>query len=324
MSRVNAARALLGWALLMGSVAAPAAATSPPTTPSGDDALRIEAEWGVGHESSSSPLLRLSPDGALVAVDGLTRLSGRVTRASANASGDWPLAGPLRLGLTGVAERREAGRASALGFGLGLGDVALRAPLAGGMVGVGASRLALSVAGHSFRRADAVHVDWSGALAPSQQLSMRVEASRYRHAADVSDLDAEVGSASGTWRWTPGHPALDSLELGWGLRRERNRRGLPELSNRSAYGSVALGWAGLLGAQWTATVMLQRARFDSGLFDGDPARRDRFVSLDLSAEWALTDAAQLIAGVGYARNRARPVIYDNRHRQSSLALAGHW
>lgn len=303
MSRVNAARALLGWALLMGSVAAPAAATSPPTTPSGDDALRIEAEWGVGHESSSSPLLRLSPDGALVAVDGLTRLSGRVTRASANASGDWPLAGPLRLGL---------------------GDVALRAPLAGGMVGVGASRLALSVAGHSFRRADAVHVDWSGALAPSQQLSLRVEASRYRHAADVSDLDAEVGSASGTWRWTPGHPALDSLELGWGLRRERNRRGLPELSNRSAYGSVALGWAGLLGAQWTATVMLQRARFDSGLFDGDPARRDRFVSLDLSAEWALTDAAQLIAGVGYARNRARPVIYDNRHRQSSLALAGHW
>ena len=312
---------LAGW-LTAGLLPAQAAPPGPPG-PSESGGLRLEAELSLSHEASSSPLIRVSDDGALVALPELSRLAGTVRRASLNASADGRVAGDGRWAATGLVESRQSGDAPGLAFRLALADLSLRWPLAGGTVGIGPSWLSMTVAGQAFRQTAAAHLDWTRVPTDGPVQALRLEVARHRHAANFEDLDAEVVAPSGHWHWaTPGH-GLGSFELGWGLRRERNRRGLPELSNHGAHLMGELAWDAW-HTSWAINLMLQRSVFGGTAGSGLPARRDTFVAVDLSTEWPVTEQLALRASIGRARNHARPWLFENRHHHAELTLSGRW
>lgn len=181
-------------------------------------AVRLEADWALGHQSSSSPLLRIDEECALVRIPGLARQSGTLRRLSASASADAAVAGPFHLLLSGVVDDTRSGESPGLAVGLALADVALRWPAVGGMVGVGATSSSLRVAGDAFRRSSAVHLGWNVAPRPDEVRSWRLELARRRHAVAVSDLDAEVRAASAYWRRPLEEGWFDSVEWSGGWR----------------------------------------------------------------------------------------------------------
>lgn len=287
------------------------------------DALRVEADWSVGHQASSSPLVRVDDEGALVRIPGLARQRGTVRHLSANASADRAVAGPVHLSLTGVVDDVRSDDAPGLAFGLALADLSIRWPAVDGMVGVGVSVSSLSVAGEAFRRSSAAHIDWSVAPQPGEVRSWRIEVARHRHAATVTDLDAEVLAASAFWRRPLEGAWFDSIEASGGWRLERNRQGLADLSHRGVHLMAELGWSAW-GAGWRASVMWQRASFASSSVPDLGPRRDTFIATELSAEWPLSAALGLRASAGRSRNHAQPWLYENRQHHAELGLTWQW
>ncbi|WP_395707654.1 hypothetical protein [Casimicrobium huifangae] len=283
---------------LIAACAALACATA--VTAAGDSA-RFDVEAGAGREDSSSPLLRLSEDGALVQIVGLSRLAGPVGRLAVDASNDWALTGPLRLSLTAHGETRWSPSSRSLNLGAALAEAGLRWQMGTGSIGVSPSLLLLSVANRPFRAADSIRFDWSEVDVDGGMRALRVESGRYRHAA----------------------AAIESIEIAAGVRNERNRRSLPDLSNRGAHASVELGWK-LAGGDWTANALWQVSRFRAPGPDGLGVRRDRFLSLDVTAEWPLSQRLALRTSLATSDNRSQPVIYNNRRHAVDIALVARW
>lgn len=305
---------------LIAACAALACATA--VTAAGDSA-RFDVEAGAGREDSSSPLLRLSEDGALVQIVGLSRLAGPVGRLAVDASNDWALTGPLRLSLTAHGETRWSPSSRSLNLGAALAEAGLRWQLGTGSIGVSPSLLLLSVANRPFRAADSMRFDWSEVDADGGMRALRVESGRYRHAAEYLDLDADVRSISGNRRWKFPVAAIESIEIAAGVRNERNRRSLPDLSNRGAHASVELGWK-LAGGDWTANALWQVSRFRAPGPDGLGVRRDRFLALDVTAEWPLSQRLALRTSLATSDNRSQPAIYNNRRHAVDIALVARW
>lgn len=308
---------------MLRQIAACAAFACAAAVTAADNNARFDVEAGVGWEDSSSPLLRLSEDGALVQIVGLSRLAGPVSRVAVDASNDWSLTGPLRLSLTTHAETRWSPSSRSLNFGAALAEAGLRWQMGAGSIGLSPSLLLLSVANRPFRVADSVRLDWSEVDAGGGLHALRLESGRYRHVSDYFDLDAEVQSVSGNRRWKFPGAVIESVEIAAGLRNERNRRGLHDLSSRGGHASVELGWK-LAGGDWTANALWQVARFRTAGPDGLGVRRDRFLSLDITAEWPLSERLSLRTSVATSDNRAQPMIYNNRRHAVDLALVARW
>ena len=302
-----------------------AQATSPLDNPSAANEAggHIETEFGQGWERSTSPLVRVSPDGALVQLPGLSKLAGSVSRLLVSGSREWSSGGPIQFSATAVSEVRWSPTARDLGLAFATIDVAAHWNVGSGSLGVSPSHMVLGVAGKSFRTTDSVRVDWTQASPDGDLWSVRIEPARYRHSAAFVDLNADVLALSGNKRWKFADVGLDKVELAWGVRRERNRQGYVDLSNRGAHVSLEVAWP-FIGAAWSATLLLQRTRFDAIGPDGLPARRDRFVSTDLTAEWPLAKNSYLRVSVSNATNHATPSLYENQHRTIELSVGAHW
>lgn len=324
---VRTARQCVAALTLSGLSAAAAAQgmTAATETSSASDQVsaHVEAEFGQSWERSSSPLVRVSPDGALVQLPGLSKLTGPVSRLLVNGSREWATSGSIQFSANAVTEVRWSPTARDLDLAFGTVDVAARWSVGGASLGVSPSHTVLGVAGKSFRATDSLRVDWTRPFGDGELWSIRVEPARYRHAVAFADLDADVLAMTGNIRWKFAEFGLDKLELAWGLRRERNRNGYVDLSNRGAHVSLETAWP-MLGAQWSATVLLQRTRFDAAGPDGLPARRDRYVSTDLTAEWPLSKTTYVRLSVSNATNHSTPALYENRHRSIEMSVGAHW
>jgi hypothetical protein len=315
--------ALLLCGLSAVTVAQAIAASADASPTSTDASAHVEAEFGQSWERSTSPLVRVSPDGALVQLPGLSKLAGPVSRLLVNGSREWATSGPIQFSANAVTEVRWSPTARDLDLAFGTVDVAARWSVGGASLGVSPSHTVLGVAGKSFRATDSLRVDWTRPFGDGELWSIRVEPARYRHAVAFADLDADVLAMTGNIRWKFAEFGLDKVELAWGVRRERNRNGYVDLSNRGAHVSLETAWP-MLGAQWSATVLLQRTRFDAAGPDGLPARRDRYVSTDLTAEWPLSKSTYLRVSVSNATNHSTPALYENRHRSIEVSVGAHW
>lgn len=282
-----------------------------------------DLEVASGWEALSSPLLRVSEDGALVQIVGLSRLAGPVARLAVDAGNDWALTGPLRVSFTAHGESRWSPASRSLNFGAAVAEAGLRWQSGQGSFGLSPSLLRLTVANRPFRVAEALRLDWSEVDARGGLRAVRVESGRYRHAATYLDLDADVQSVSANRRWKFTGAALDSVEIAAGLRNERNRRGQTALSSRGGHISAELGWK-MAGADCAATALWQATRFRAPGADALGVRRDRYGAFDVSAEWPLRPRLSLRVAVAGSDNRARPAIYDNRRQAFDVTLIAHW
>lgn len=280
-------------------------------------------ELSLGHEELTSPLVRLSDTGPLLRVEGLSRLAGNTWRLAGSFMHDWSTAEGASFALSGHAETRRSPQAPDLDWSLISTDLMARRPLAGMLWGLGPTLQRLDVAGRHFRDVLGLQADVLRTLEAGGHWSLAGLRAEYRHPGDNRDFDSALAMWNVQRRFAQPLPGTDSLDIEAGVLRERNRRGLPELSSRSVYGRVAL--AGKLGeVEWSAGLMLQRSRFDASPLPALAPRRDGYRAVDLALSYDLTADNYIKLEANFARNAANLALYESRYRQLALTLGHNW
>jgi hypothetical protein len=316
--RIRRSARLCAWAFgaTLTAASAFAATDAPPR-------LGVEAEIGLSRASSSSPLYRFAPDGALVRLDGRARLAGALLDTSLSGQHEAALAGDWRGSVSGRVHHTGSRQARDLEFGQMGTDLALRHPVAGGVAGIGWSWQKLWVAGEDFRRAATWQLDWVRPFDGGSYLMLAFERARQRHGADFTDLDGVVGQLSASGRIEDPGAGLAGIDVQAGWRRESNRRELPELSHRGRFLRVALDRdQGVM--RFTGALMVHAARYKAALADGLQPRRERAVAVEFSATADLGDERSVKVHAQWSRNRAQPALFDNVYRQFGVGYLVGW
>lgn len=312
------AKRLLTWAFAALLAAGSSSAASDPSWRSSFD-----AEIGLARASSTSPLFRFSPEGSLVRLDGRTRLSGTLLQASLSGQYEAALAGDWRWSASSRADSISSRQARDLEFGQVGFDLALRRPLAGGVVGIGGSWQHLWVAREDFRQALAWQLDWVRPFDSGSYVLLVLEQSQQRHGRDFIDLDGVVRQLSVNGRIADPGAGLAGIDVQAGWRRELNRRELPELSLDGRFVRLALdkdlGTTRIAGA-----MMLHAARYHAPLLEGLQRRREHTVAVEFSAVVDLGDDRSVKLQGQWSRNRAQPTLFDNTYRQFGIGFASSW
>lgn len=305
--------ALAALGLLMGPVvcAQPAVGT------------QISTELGFGYESQTAPLVRISPQGTFINVDGLQRLGGAHVRAGAQGFANWTLAQDWSVSLAGDADFKRAPTARDLDLAMLSVQPALHWALAFSSLGWGLNAQHIRVAGQPFRDVRGVQMDWTRAQPDGNQWTLIAEVARYRHRGELRDLDAGATSLVVQRHWVNPWVGPESLDLAAHVLRERNDSGHAELSYRGAMLSATLQWQ-WLGTSWSAGSAWQRVRFDDTVFAQEPTRFDRMLSWDLAAERALSAQHTLRVDYSSVRNDSSTPLYNNRYQQLTVTLHTSW
>lgn len=285
--------------------------------------LGVEAEFGLSRATSSSPLYRFSPDGALVRLDGRTRLAGTLLDAGISGQHEAALIGDWRASVSGRVHDSRSSRARDLEFGQLGTDLAVRHPWAGGLAGIGWSWQRLWVAREDFRRSAGWQLDWVRPFDGGSYLLLAFERARLRHGTDFSDLDGVVRQWSASGRIEQPGAGLAGIDVQAGLRHENNLRGLADLSHRGRFARVSLDRdQGAL--RFTGALMVNTARYRAALAEGLEPRRERTVSVELSALADLGGGHGVKVHAQWSRNRAQPALFDNLYRQVGVGFVTGW
>lgn len=281
---------------------------------------RWSVQTGVGHESQSSPLFQVTPEATVVYLPGLERRAG--THALVRAEAQSHLVLPEGQSLSTRFEAMGKRAPSSPGFDLGgaLVQPTWHWSAAGAGWGLGATVQRIAVGGAHFRDVSGVQASW---VLPQERgfWTAVADLGRYRHKGMLADLDASARSLMVMRRWDLGDDAssgLDGLTLSALAGRERNARGLAELSYRQVLLSACVEGQ-LAGADWTLRWSTLRARFDGSVFAGDGLRQDRAQMLDASVQWPLPDQAALRLEWNQSWNRSGVRVFNNHYRQVSVS-----
>lgn len=283
-------------------------------------AATLQVEMGVGGESQSSPLVRLSPQGALIELPGLMRARSNHGRLGLQGLREWSASPGNAFTLAGSALLQRADGQRDFDLGMATLQPAWQRATPLGSFSVGWQWQRIDLAGRRFRRAAGPQITWTRAGDGTAFETLILDAARLSHAPALRDLDAESLTLSGQAR--RGSESL-SVDLGLVLGRERNRRGLPELSYEMALVQASVQ-ARLAGATLGLGLARQGVRYQASAFDALPPRRDRAwmvdasVTLDAGADW------QWRASAAWQLNRSNARLYDQRHLQWGLAALGSW
>ena len=309
---------LAAWAL-----GASLTAASAPAMADGPSRLGLDAEFGLSRATSSSPLYRFSPEGALVRLDGRTRLSGTLFDTSVSGQHEAALAGDWRGSVSGRLHNTFSRQARDLEFGLLSTDIAVRHPLAGGVAGLGLSWQRLWVAREEFRLARTWQVDWVRPFDGGSYLLLAWEQARQRHGVEFADLDGAVQQLSVNGRLEKPGAGLAGIDVQAGWRREANGRNLPELSHHGRFVRVALDRdQGLM--HYTSALMVNVARYKAALTEDLQPRRERTLALELSAAADLGGDRSVKVYAQWSSNRAQPALFDNVYRQIGVGYVAAW
>lgn len=279
--------------------------------------LRLHAELGVGHESQQAPLFQVTPESAVIYLDGVQRLAGSHVRARAQLDWQVPLSQGRGFNLQADVQAKRATTQRSLDFYVASLQPMWHMPLAGASVGAGVNFQNTGVAGSAFRNTQAFTLHWTRPVAEGLWAVIG-DWSRYRHPGQFADLDAQARSVVVQRRWEHPWTGTDGMQLSAVLGRERNRRGFAELSQRSLLLSASVDgvWRGL---DWTLRASHLAARFDGVVFADQPQRSDRMAMLDASLAWPLGDRQELRLEANLLSNRSSVKLFQNRYRQWSLS-----
>lgn len=283
----------------------------------------LSVELGYGHESQSSPLFRVTPEGALVRLEGFDRLAGAHHHGGISGFADWPIGTESRLSLGADIHYKRAPGVRALDFATASLNPMLRTPAAGGFFGIGPNLQQIDVAGERFRSVRGWHADWVLADLAGSNWMLFLDRGRNRHQGDLVDLDSTATLFMLKRRHVEPLPGLDAIDLEFAVGRERNDRGFAELANRNAFLRASVDrkqW----GIGWSVGVSRQAAVFDDTALPGLPRRRDRATTLELGAVYEVAPGHTIKLEATGATNRSNQELYENRYRRVSLAYATNW
>lgn len=302
--------ALAGAAILSGA----AGAQEPPPAPS-----PFSFEASLGHESLSSPVVRIDPASALILVDGTTRLRGAYGRLAGSLFGDLSLGGDLTANASARLDTKWSPRARDLDFTMANIDAAIRRPFAGASLGLGPTLSHVRVAGSRFRDGAGLRVDLAASDGADGHWAVLADGGLHRHGPGYEELDARVAGISVHRRIVRPFEGVAAVDVEAGLSRTANRYGFEDLSSRGSFARIAFE-SKLAGFDVVLALSGQQSRFDAGAFEDMAARRDRFVLVEIGVSHDLGKDTTIRADFTWGRNSANLAIYENRMRAFSVTL----
>jgi hypothetical protein len=305
----------LGWLLVGSTVSAQAADPSPETPPG--HAVRIDWDLGFGHESQQAPLFQVSPDSAIVYLEGVQRQGGGHWRGRVQASYETALEQGHGFALQADVQVKRSPSDPALDFYAASLQPLWHMAWGNSSVGAGLDWQTLGVAGQAFRDAVSGVAHWTRPV-DGGLWALIGQAGRSSHHDGFADLDADTASAVLQRRWDDPVPGVSAFALSGLLARETNRRDLPELSHRSQLISASLDGE-CRGLDWTLRLSRLDARFDAAAFASEGVRRDRTRMMDAIVQWPVTADDVVRLELNLMDNRSTIHLYDSRYRQWSLS-----
>lgn len=284
---------------------------------------QVASEVGFGYESQTAPLIRLSPQGELISLDGVQRLGGASVRVGAQAFSSWDMGQGWGVSLALDASQKRLPSASEFDFGMVSVQPSLHRIVGGTTLGVGASFQRMDVAGSAFRQVTGVQGSWTLPQADGNLWMAIVDMTHNEHAPAFADLDASAVSLSVQRHLAQPGGAWTGADFSLYLARERNEKGLSELSHGTAILGASLHWSAL-GLAWSTGGSYQAVQFDGSVFDGETLRRDRAIGLDLAVEKTLTPRTTLQVEWGSVRNFSSIPVFENTFHQLSLKWRTAW
>lgn len=284
--------------------------------------LRLDVETGIGHESQQAPLFQVTPESAIVYLDGVQRHGGGHLRWRVQGAYESPPDQGLGFGVQADLQVKRAPRDRQLDLYSASVQPLWHASWGGDSIGGGLDLQTMGVAGRAFRDSASWVGHWTRPV-PDGLWALIGEWGRDRHHGDFSDMDARVRTAVLQRRWNEPFHGVNGATLTVLAGRESNQRGLPELSHRSLMFSASLEGSSA-GLDWTLRASRLTARFDAGVFAGEAVRRDRTSMLDAIVEWPVTDLDDVRLEWNLLDNRSSVRLYDTRYRQWSLSWSRHW
>jgi hypothetical protein len=289
----------------------------------GTSAQPFAVQFGLGHESSTSPFLSLSDDGQFLTRNGNVRSAGVYQRGVLSGMGDMAL-GEALLGWSVHLDHKQFPASPALDFSAAMGHLTLGVPVGAGVtVGASLSQQNLRVAGALFRNTRTWSVNTSLGQPDGGIWVADLGFSKHRHPDTYTDMDARVVSASVHRRQPVSLWGVKALDINVGYDREHNERGLTDLSQRRVYARVSAEHkAG--PRTWTLGWMVARTRFDDSALPGMAPRQDRLVSWDLGLAWYLGGGQTLALDLASATSRDNNGLFDNRYRNVMVSWSMAW
>jgi hypothetical protein len=284
---------------------------------------QISTEVGFGYETQTSPLIRISPEGELISIDGLQRLKASSMRVGMQGFTNWQLSRGWGLSLAGDISQKRSPDNPDFNFGMVSFQPALHVAVGPGSVGWGLNWQHIDVAGASFRETGAVQMDWTQSGPDGSLWAVVAELGSNRHFGELSDLDAHTASLVVQRHLAKPGAGLESADFSAYVSRERNDHGFGELSYRSVMLTGSLQWQ-WQGVNWSAGTSLQKMQFDDVTMAADPLRVDRSVGVDLSAELDITPKHTLRVEYSRVRSVSTNAMYDNAYQQMAVKLNTAW
>lgn len=304
-------------ALVCGAMAARATDAIPPT-----ESTQWSFEAGIGHESQSSPLFQISQQSTVIYIDGLQRLKGAHARASVQGSSNWTLAHGVGLSLNASALVKRSRETPDFDFSSASLQPGLHVPIPGASLGVGLNLQTMDVAGRHFRHSQGIQFSWTRAQ-PSGLWAVMADVTEQRHAPALADLDATSSTVVLQRHWNNPSALISGVDLSAIVGREKNRRGIAELSNSSVMFHAAMQWQ-WLGAKWSLGQAFRRAHFDGVAFEGEVPRQDQTRMLDIGVELPVGPEQTLRLEFNDVRNVSSTRLYANHYQQWLMALRTSW
>ncbi len=284
---------------------------------------QLSAELGWGYESQTAPLIRLSPQGEFISIDGLQRLHGAHASVGLQGFTNWTFGNAWNVSIAANALAKRSPGNPDFDFTMASFQPAFHLPFGAANLGWGLSLQQITVAGRPFRETFGTQVDWTLPHPEGSHWAFVADLGTYKHPGELIDLDASSSSMMLQRHWEKPHPALQSVDVAIHLAREQNANGFEELSHRSTMVSASMQW-NWGETNWSAGANWRTTRFDAQVFPEDPMRADQSVGLDVSVERALTARQTVRLEYSFVRSQSTIPMFDNQYQQVAIKLRTEW
>ncbi len=303
--------------------AAWAALTGPCASAQAESPLQISSEAGVGYESQTSPLIRLSPQGELISLDGLQRLGGTSYRIGLQTFANWQLGNNWGASLAADFSQKKLPTAPDFDFGMASIQPSMHMAVGTASVGWGGTLQRIDVGGRAFREVRGAQLTWTLPQANANLWMAIADLGSNRHSEAFSDLDSSTASVTVQRHVARPLSGLEGMDIAAFVARERNEKGFVELSHTSAMLSTSIQWQ-WQDILWTTGASLQQVRFDGTAFAAEPLRMDRATGIELAAEHKLSRRTTVRIEYSEVRNVSSIPLYDNSFQQFGVKFRTTW
>jgi len=285
-------------------------------------ASQFSTEIGLGYESQTSALLRLTPEGELINIDGLQRLKGGHLRVGIQGHSHWQWGDGWGLSLSADVSHKRTPGASDFDFSLISVQPEVHWAILSGNIGWGLTLQRMEVAGRPFRNVAGTQLNWTRVDEQGSMWSMVADLGANRHLEFV-DLNSTGVSLALQRHWAKPMRALESIDLTLYMSKEKNDHGFDELSYRNIMLSASTQWQ-LPNQTWSFGATVQKIHFGNNPFPDEVNRVDRSVGFEFSIEHELSSQSTLRLDFSRVRSTSSIAIYDNAYQQIGVKMRTNW